>query len=206
MTKRYFMLQRKLEDTESELRSVFSLPASATPSRQFLSQCIRQRLLFLNNLLSAEFASDPKQPQHLRHVARRLANLEAAFHAWDQDEAEAGREDEADCAEDASVCSCTESCLRDNDDDGGEDTKEDLAVDEWNDLLVTEEGDGLVKGSEGEEREKEGKEKVGERGKSRRVVNMIGGMVVVGVAVMAMFSGCVLRHLDNGDAVVVTPT
>ncbi|KAF8008672.1 hypothetical protein BT93_K2361 [Corymbia citriodora subsp. variegata] len=200
MTKRYFMLQRKLEDTESELKTVFSLPASETPSRQFLSECIRQRLLFLNNLLSAEFASNPKQPQHLCHVARRLTDLEATFRAWDNDEDEAGP------AEDASVCSCTESCLRDDGSEGGEDTKEDSAVDEWNDLPVTEEGDGLAKGLESEERAKEGREKVGERGKLRRVVNIVGGMVVVGAVVMAMFSGFVLRHLDHGDAFVVTPT
>ncbi|KAL3714058.1 hypothetical protein ACJRO7_006065 [Eucalyptus globulus] len=202
MTNRYFMLQRKLEDTESELKSAFSLAASETPSRQFLSECIRQRLLFLNNLLSAEFASDPKRPQHLSHVARRLADLEAAFHAWDNDEDEAGP------TEDASVCSCTESCLRDDDgnDDGGEDAKEELAVDEWNDLPVTEEDNGLAKGLESEERAKEGGEKVGEGGKLWRVVNLVGGMAVVGAAVMAMFSGFVLHHLDHGDAFVVPPT
>lgn len=201
MTKRYFILQRKLEDIESELRSVFSLPASRTPSRQFLSQCVRQRLLFLNNLLSAEFASAPKRPQHLHHVAQRLANLEAAFHAWDNEEDEAGHAED----EDVSVCSCTESCLRDN--EGGDDTKEGSAADEWNDFLVTEEGDGLVKGLESEAREKEGRERVGEqRGKRWRMVRMAGGGMAVGALVMAMFSGFVLRHLDRGDAFVLTPT
>ncbi|KAI3407772.1 uncharacterized protein J3R85_020739 [Psidium guajava] len=200
MTKRYFMLQRKLEDAESELKPIFSLPASATPSRQFLSHCIRQRLLFLNNLLSTEFASDPKQPQHLHHIARRLADLEAACRAWDSGE----DEDEVGLAEDVSVCSCTESCLRD--DDGGEDEKEDPLVDEWHDLLVAEEGDGSAKGLESEERGKEGREKAGERGKLWRVVNMVGGIVVVGAVVVAMFTGFVLRHLDRGDAFMVTPT
>lgn len=61
MTKRYSILQRKLQELESELSQRFSLPAT-TACSQLLLEDIEQRFAFLKNLLSAEVASHPSKP------------------------------------------------------------------------------------------------------------------------------------------------
>ncbi|KAE8693157.1 putative BCL-2-associated athanoprotein 7 [Hibiscus syriacus] len=108
MTKRYTILQKKLKELESQLNQVLSLPLN-TQCHQSLSQDIQQRFLFLNNLLSAEVASRPRNPFHLQHITGRLLELEAAFKEWDSFQSSA-----PDHVEKGSPCSCTESCLNDD--------------------------------------------------------------------------------------------
>ncbi|KAL5744316.1 hypothetical protein ACOSQ2_027432 [Xanthoceras sorbifolium] len=85
MAKRsYSILQKKLQELESQLTQAFSLPPE-TPYRQFYSQEIDQKFLFLNTLLSAEIASSPKKPYNLHHIAQRVADLEIEFREWDSD-------------------------------------------------------------------------------------------------------------------------
>ncbi|KAE8670926.1 putative BCL-2-associated athanoprotein 7 [Hibiscus syriacus] len=107
MTKRYTILQKKLKELESQLNQVLSLPLN-TQCHQSLSQDIQLRFLFLNNLLSAEVVSRPRNPFHLQHIAERLLELEAAFKEWDGFQSSA-----PDHVEQGSPCSCTESCLND---------------------------------------------------------------------------------------------
>ncbi|GMJ05958.1 hypothetical protein HRI_004265000 [Hibiscus trionum] len=109
MTKRYTILQKKLKDLESQLNQALSLPPN-TPSHQTLSQDIQQRFLFLNNLLSAELSSGPTNPFHLQHIANRVLELEAVFKDWDTFQSSG-----LDHVYKGSACSCTESCLNDDD-------------------------------------------------------------------------------------------
>ncbi|CAK9135159.1 unnamed protein product [Ilex paraguariensis] len=108
MTKRYAILQKKLQELEYELVQVFALPAE-TPCHQLLSEGIEQRFLFLTNLLSAEIASNPSKPHHLHHIAQRLTELETAFRDWDD-----YRISVVNNFETGSICSCTQSCLNDD--------------------------------------------------------------------------------------------
>ncbi|KAK8598837.1 hypothetical protein V6N13_076783 [Hibiscus sabdariffa] len=108
MTKRYTTLQKKLKELESQLNQALSLPLETT-SHQSFSQDIQQRFLFLNNLLSAEVSSGPRNPFHLQHIAKRVLELEAAFKEWDSFQSSA-----PDHVEEGSACSCTESCLNDD--------------------------------------------------------------------------------------------
>ncbi|KAL4347851.1 hypothetical protein GQ457_17G019290 [Hibiscus cannabinus] len=110
MAKRNTILQKKLKELESILNQALSLPLE-TASHQSFSEDIQQRFLFLNNLLSAEVSSGPRNPFHLQHIAKRVLELEAAFKEWDSFQSSA-----PDHVEKGSACSCTESCL--NDDDG----------------------------------------------------------------------------------------
>lgn len=103
MTKTCAILQKKLQELELQL-SHNNLTTIIHPS---LSQEFHQKLLFVTNLLSAEIASCPTKPRHLKHIARRLSQLEAAF--CDSDLLD-------DHVDDSSTCSCTESCLNDDGD------------------------------------------------------------------------------------------
>ncbi|KAL6321817.1 hypothetical protein AAG906_035514 [Vitis piasezkii] len=191
MAKRYAILQKKLQELESQLNQVISFP-SATPCHQLLAESIQQRFLFFNNLLSAETVSHPKRPHHLRHIAQRLTELESAFHAWDE-----FRTSAPDHVETGSACSCTESCLND---DGGDGCWEMGS-------LVYEDPEGFFEGA-GEEkkeateavaREAERDERDVRREEGERV--LIGGgcgVLVVGVALVSLvilkFSSFDYRH------------
>jgi hypothetical protein len=106
MTKRYSILQRKLQELEFELSQVFSLPATTQCSQPLLED-IRQRFVFVNNLLSAEVASHPSKPHHLHHIQQRLTELERNFRACESFKTHVDDDN-------ASRCSCTESCLNDD--------------------------------------------------------------------------------------------
>lgn len=113
MTKRYSILQKKIQELESELNCVFSLAAQTqthTPCPDAVLEDIHQKFVFVSNLLSAELASGPYKPHHLYHIARRLSELERAFLGWDGFKTSA-----LNFEDNASTCSCsTESCLNDD--------------------------------------------------------------------------------------------
>ncbi|PIA44340.1 hypothetical protein AQUCO_01700145v1 [Aquilegia coerulea] len=113
MTKRYAVIQKKLEELESELNDVVNLPTETT-SHQLLSENINQKFSFLRNLLAAEIESHPSKPHHLHHMDQRLTELETEFHEWDNFRTFSP----TNHIDTASTCSCTESCLND---DGDED-------------------------------------------------------------------------------------
>ncbi|KAG6605709.1 Cysteine and histidine-rich domain-containing protein RAR1, partial [Cucurbita argyrosperma subsp. sororia] len=103
MTKTYAILRKKLEELERQVQ------LSRNNVHPSLLQDIHQKWLFIANLLSAEVASCPSKPRHLKHIARRLAQLEPAFR-------NCKAEDLVDHVDDVSTCSCTESCLNDDGD------------------------------------------------------------------------------------------
>ncbi|KAL5713119.1 hypothetical protein ACHQM5_015227 [Ranunculus cassubicifolius] len=123
MTKRYLVLQKKLEDIEIELREVLHLPPE-TPGHQLLSESLDRRFGFVRSLLSAELESSPSKPHHLYHIDQRLTELESTFREWDNFRTSSS----ANNFDAFSTCSCTESCL--NDDGGEEDEEEEEERDE----------------------------------------------------------------------------
>ncbi|GLT57394.1 hypothetical protein SLA2020_303690 [Shorea laevis] len=110
MTKRYSILRKKLQELESTLTHVFSLPVT-TPCSQLVLEEIHQRFVFAKNLLSAEVASHPSKPHHLQHLAQRLKELNHDFREWESLKASDFTHVDHD---NASGCSCTESCLNDD--------------------------------------------------------------------------------------------
>ncbi|KAK9292283.1 hypothetical protein L1049_020247 [Liquidambar formosana] len=205
MTKRYAILQKKLQELESELNQVFTFPAE-NPCHQLLSEGIDQRFVFLNNLLSAEIASHPKKPHHLEHIAHRLVELETAFHDWDD-----FRTSAIDHIDTISTCSCTESCL--NDDDGEGSDGLDSRVCEEDDVQVFY--DGVIEEKPPEEEVVVAKvepERVVRREEVVRVwIRKYGGVMASGVLLgmvlmgllMVRFSGC-FHYIEHGFS--VTPT
>ncbi|KAF5197283.1 hypothetical protein FRX31_013131 [Thalictrum thalictroides] len=114
MTKRYAVIQKKLEQLESELKDVINFPAETTPFHQLVSESVERRFSFLRSFLTAEIETHPSKPHHLYHMDQRLAELETAFHEWDNFTTFSP----TNHIDTASTCSCTESCLND---DVGED-------------------------------------------------------------------------------------
>lgn len=117
MTRRYKTLQKKLKELKAELRFVFSLPPGQnddhnTPYHQLLSEEIQQRILFVKNLLTAEITSHPlrSRPHHLSHIAKRLTDLESAFHEWDDHRRSVTSRDYDihNLGDAISICSCDE--------------------------------------------------------------------------------------------------
>ncbi|KAL6972547.1 hypothetical protein U1Q18_002849 [Sarracenia purpurea var. burkii] len=190
MTKRYATLQRKLEELESSVAEVTALPAE-TPCHHLLSESIEQRLLFLNNLLSAEMASHPSKPHHLDHIAQKLAYLESVFRHWDdhQTDSAAAEADALGPFDVASTCSCTESCLNDD----GED------FDVFEDLPAVEENAPI-------ESVRDGKREEG-RDRMWAYFRVWGSGVVLGAVlmgfVMVRFSGC-FRYTEYEGCLIPT--
>ncbi|EEF51549.1 conserved hypothetical protein [Ricinus communis] len=108
MTKRYSVLQKKLQELESFLKDVFSLNPL---DHNLHSQDIEQRLEFLKTLLSAEITSSPEKPHHLQHISKRLSELESIVRDWHDYKTTTMHEHNV---ETVSTCSCTESCLNDD--------------------------------------------------------------------------------------------
>lgn len=108
MTKRYSILQKKLQELEFQLNSIFSF--SEDHIDDDLSADIRQRLAFAKSLLAAEMACHPTKPQHLSHMSHRLDALDNAFLDWSG----FGNYPVHHHVDEASSCSCTESCLNDD--------------------------------------------------------------------------------------------
>nr|DAD47827.1 TPA_asm: hypothetical protein HUJ06_017764 [Nelumbo nucifera] len=113
MAKGYAIFKRKLKELELELNEVVALSAE-TPCHQLLSEGLRGRFGFLRSLLAAEIKSQPRKPHHLHHIEQRLAELEAAFLDWDNFRTSAIHH-----LDSASTCSCTESCLNEDEDGDG---------------------------------------------------------------------------------------
>lgn len=189
MPKTFSILHKKLEELELQLHHALSQTPTST-----LSQEIQQKFVFMANLLSAEAASCPTEPRHLSHIARRLSQLEAAFRDLGE-----GEDYFLDHVDDSSACSCTESCLNDENEN----------EDEAKSCLEGDDGDGgefyecVV---EEKEDEKERREIVG-IGKLIICGAMASGFLIgvasMGVAVFIQFSGYLqLQH--NGG--FVTPT
>ncbi|KAF6152398.1 hypothetical protein GIB67_038021 [Kingdonia uniflora] len=106
MAKRYAILQKKLEELESDLKNVLT---SETPRNTTLSESVERKFGFARSLLTAEMESHPNKPQHLNHIDQRLTELETAFRNWDNPGFS-----HFDHIDTASTCSCTESCLNED--------------------------------------------------------------------------------------------
>ncbi|KAE8022375.1 hypothetical protein FH972_008178 [Carpinus fangiana] len=202
MTKRYSILQRKLQGLESELSQRFSLPAT-TACSQLLLEDIEQRFVFLNNLLSAEVASHPSKPHHLHHIEQRLAQLEHDFRTWRSFKTSLlNHEDDGN----GSRCSCTESCLNDDGEASAEEDTErfshglvvgDRALVEFSRGLNKEKAllqagcfDSLVEEKAEQERKGEQRRPVGVGSWcGAMAVGVVLGMALMGF-VMVRFSGC----------------
>ncbi|RDY00283.1 hypothetical protein CR513_16541, partial [Mucuna pruriens] len=111
MTKRYKNLEAKLR----ELQSILDEALLLGPETQFhdsISKDIKQKLAFIGILLSAEVASHPSKPHHLHHISERLSTLERRFHQWNSSRTLSYQDFDKD-----STCSCTNSCLNDDETD-----------------------------------------------------------------------------------------
>ncbi|KAJ7949571.1 putative Transmembrane protein [Quillaja saponaria] len=108
MTESFSVLQKKLQELESALNDALLLP-SETQCHHIVSEGIKQRFIFIKNLLAAEIGSHPSKPQYLQHIVKRLDKLEKAFEEWDSFRTLA-----FDQIENASTCSCTDSCFNDD--------------------------------------------------------------------------------------------
>ncbi|KGN51765.2 hypothetical protein Csa_009074, partial [Cucumis sativus] len=177
---------KKLQELELQL-SHNNLTTIIHPS---LSQEFHQKLLFVANLLTAEIASCPStlKPRRLKHMARRLAQLEAVF--WSPDLVDNGQVD------DSTTCLCTESCLNDDSEVvSGSSCLED----------EMEGGECFYECVEGEKEEKEERKIVG-------VVKLNGAMVsgfVIGVVSMGVANFFIelfgyFQHQQNGGFVIPT--
>lgn len=134
MTKRYSILQKKLQELESLLNDIFSFSEdhdrNTIPPHYFTAKLTNlttefiQRLDFFKSLLTAEKTSHPSKPHHLQHMSQRLDELESAFLDW----AGFGNSSPQHHIDDASTCSCTESCLNDDGEVSDDKAPESLAV------------------------------------------------------------------------------
>jgi len=123
MGKKYALLQRKVENLESQLIPILATPPDpeTMPAHHPIPKGINQQLLFINNLLTTEIALSPASDEahccHLAQIARRVRLLQSTLQKW----AEAKPNSASIEPGSASMCSCTESCLADADEDEDED-------------------------------------------------------------------------------------
>ncbi|TQD98516.1 hypothetical protein C1H46_015764 [Malus baccata] len=124
MTKKYKTLRKKLKELESYLESVLSLPPEESAAECQLQHFadMAQRLSFLEKMLSAEKASGPSKPKHLKHMSRRIKELGKILFEWAYSLGLTSSGIDCDHVHDddhedvGSTCSCTESCLNDDGD------------------------------------------------------------------------------------------
>ncbi|QHO34688.1 uncharacterized protein DS421_9g269050 [Arachis hypogaea] len=88
MTKKSSVLHSKLQELSSILDDLLLHAPNQKQSHESLSKDIKNKIVFIRKLLSAEVASNSQSPlssspHHLNHSSERLASLENAFHAWD---------------------------------------------------------------------------------------------------------------------------
>ncbi|KDP22421.1 hypothetical protein JCGZ_26252 [Jatropha curcas] len=121
-TERYSILQKRVQELESYLNRLFSLPLdSDNPYHEEYTQDFDQKLDFLKTLLSTEIVSSPEKPQyHLQHIGQRVSELETAFRKWNEYKTPPHVHEET-----ASTCLCNESCLNNTD---GEVEQENIVV------------------------------------------------------------------------------
>ncbi|THG14250.1 hypothetical protein TEA_009233 [Camellia sinensis var. sinensis] len=230
MAKGYAILQRKLEQLESDLLQVLSLPPE-TPCHQLLSEGIKQRFVFFTNLLSTELSSASSSPSHssktnyqLRHIANRLSQFESAFRDWDHHQISS-----LAAPASAETCSCTESCVNDDGDMGStelgdqafyeddyDDDDNDDYVEVFEEPVVEEKATmtmamAMATESVGVERDvKKEEEKEGRVWGWSRYCGVMGGGVVVGALlmgfVMVRFCDCFNCYLQHGDSLSLIPT
>ncbi|KAL3647466.1 hypothetical protein CASFOL_008434 [Castilleja foliolosa] len=85
MTGRSVILQKKLSELESELADVIRLPLDPTSTCSITFHDIKQRFVFLKNLLHQEIASgQPQNSDELHEIGRRFTALQAEFHRWNE--------------------------------------------------------------------------------------------------------------------------
>lgn len=123
--KKYAVLEKKIEDLESKLIPILSIPSpepETPPFHRPITDGINQQLLFIDNLLSTEIALSPAPSEphrfHLGQIARRVRLLQSTFRSW----AEA-RPVLADPGSGSSF-SWPESCVVDEEDDDDHGVKE----------------------------------------------------------------------------------
>lgn len=112
MAKSYKNLQAKLQELQSILDEALLLGPDIQ-SQDSISNDIKHKLAFIGNLLTAEVASHhPSKPHHLHHISERLSTMERDFHHWDSFRSLPCNDFDKD-----SICSCTDSCLNDDETD-----------------------------------------------------------------------------------------
>lgn len=134
------VLEKKIQELETQLTPLLVSPASHELESTGID--IQAKFGFLNNLLAREMEiNSQNKPEHLDHVACRLALLEAAFHNWNNNHESNNDiknndhylDDVHDDDNDNDLllkaiipdCSCTHSCLIDDDvDEKGEEVQE----------------------------------------------------------------------------------
>ncbi|PON56261.1 hypothetical protein PanWU01x14_182730 [Parasponia andersonii] len=128
MTKRYSILQKRLQELKSQLNEISRDKHNdddVEDQNKIQILDFEQRLGFVRTLLSAEIASRPTKPHHLVHMSQIFHELEAAY-------LDGFKTTSFDDHDNSSTCSCTESCLNDDgeiqnddEDDGGDGEDED---------------------------------------------------------------------------------
>ncbi|KAJ0962031.1 hypothetical protein J5N97_029859 [Dioscorea zingiberensis] len=145
------LLEKKIQELQSQLTPLLRAPAAAAlPGSEPTESTgdIPAKIGFLNNLLAREMEiNSENKPEYLNHVAERLAMLEAAFHNWNN-HGHGGAPPLDDLLnDDIPTCSCTHSCLIDE-----QEEEEEVQVEDGNRMDKEEEDDddddGEKKGGE----------------------------------------------------------
>lgn len=77
------VLHKRLHEIEQQLDEAFNLPHNSS-SRHSYSEEIHQKIIFLNNFLSAEIKSSPEKIYLLQDFDRRLEDLTHRFNEWNR--------------------------------------------------------------------------------------------------------------------------
>ncbi|QCD89004.1 hypothetical protein DEO72_LG3g3558 [Vigna unguiculata] len=109
MTQSSKILHAKLEELQGMLDDALLLGPD-THSHDSTSSDIKQKLAFMNNLLSAELSSHPSQPHYLDQISEWLSTMERNFKKWDSSRpGHHGHDMDKD-----STSSNTDSCVNDD--------------------------------------------------------------------------------------------